>query len=387
MRRCIPGRRLSLLSVDCFAYRTPHSRLFSTLPIPDTPEDSRIGPLREDGGRSVRVRKWNNRPLPIPPLLDPIVLSARERWEKHKPDPDPEKFTPFQQKLYQNPYAHLLATPVRACPVTFARIPSAFLITLHLKTNPHTSDPWVVPVNVTSSTSHHALPVRCLGYQSFFYWLTSKQSNWKRTLTIHTAEKLNSGAQLKKVVWREDMPALILFQLQKYIFRKLRWYFVQIQPTIVRCRSASSEDINDIDNVSCILYLRSMKSEADDLRARSHALVDKVASITRKGEKYLDPQAILHVRTQAKWWGGPLYPRLQHNLRFPPLYFPTAEWRGHRVSVYSLYDLLGEERMRELVAGTQYENADCVVMKADRKTVSAQMALMRLQTYVADPAP
>lgn len=57
------------------------------------------------------------------------------------------------------------------------------------------------------------------------------------------------------------------------------------------------------------------------------------------------------------------------------------------MSVYSLYDLLGEERMRELVAGTQYENADCVVMKADRKTVSAQMALMRLQTYVADPAP
>jgi len=43
--------------------------------------------------------------------------------------------------------------------------------------------------------------------------------------------------------------------------------------------------------------------------------------------------------------------------------------------------------MKELVAGTNFEDADCVALKESRMIVSAQMALMKLEGYVAESRP
>ena len=58
-----------------------------------------------DGSTTYRTRPGSKRALPLPPLMDPIAISARERWtEPKKPAPAAADLTPFQQKLYQNAY-------------------------------------------------------------------------------------------------------------------------------------------------------------------------------------------------------------------------------------------------------------------------------------------
>lgn len=62
-----------------------------------------LGPVHEEEHQTFRVRK-DGTPLPLPPLLDPVVIAERGRWQQPKAKPNVEKFTPFQQKLWQNPF-------------------------------------------------------------------------------------------------------------------------------------------------------------------------------------------------------------------------------------------------------------------------------------------
>jgi hypothetical protein len=68
------------------------------------PRDA-LGPLHHDQHRSFRVRKDGARkPLPLPPVLDPVVFAERSKWEQPKKQPNIEQLTPFQKKLWENPY-------------------------------------------------------------------------------------------------------------------------------------------------------------------------------------------------------------------------------------------------------------------------------------------
>jgi hypothetical protein len=68
------------------------------------PRDA-LGPLHHDEHKSFRVRKnGTEKPLPLPPILDPVVLAERSKWEQTKKQPNVEQFTPFQKKLWENPY-------------------------------------------------------------------------------------------------------------------------------------------------------------------------------------------------------------------------------------------------------------------------------------------
>lgn len=53
--------------------------------------------------------------------------------------------------------------------------------------------------------------------------------------------------------------------------------------------------------------------------------------------------------------------------------------------MYSLLDLLGEEKARELVGGekSQYKTETCVVVKRARHNVPVEVLLMQLQAYTA----
>jgi len=68
------------------------------------PRDA-LGPLHHGQHKSFRVRKDGTRKsLPLPPVLDPVVLAERSKWEQPKKEPNIEQFTPFQKKLWENPY-------------------------------------------------------------------------------------------------------------------------------------------------------------------------------------------------------------------------------------------------------------------------------------------
>lgn len=55
--------------------------------------------------RTHRARRHGKKPLPLSPFIDPVVLESRLRW-KMKKDQSPKRgqMTPFQRKLYINPY-------------------------------------------------------------------------------------------------------------------------------------------------------------------------------------------------------------------------------------------------------------------------------------------
>ena len=275
------------------------------------------------------------------------------------------------------------------CPITHTRLPTAFLLSLHVKPHPETCDPWLVPVSLTPNASNsHGLPVRFVARHLFVSFLT-RRNNWRRSLAFRLLEKL--GSNLKKVVWREDMPTLLLTLLQQQALRKLRWHFTQPGRTLERCAGAHPAALDPLDDVACVLYLRTLRTRADELHAEAQKIVleveGKVGRLAKLMEKHQSPAIQAMIRSPPHWWRGPLFPRLQPRLRFPPLAFQTAEYRGRRVAVYSLFDLLGEERVKELVAGTNFEDANCVVLKESRMIVSAQMALMKLEGYVAESGP
>jgi hypothetical protein len=64
-----------------------------------------LGPTRDEVHQTVRVRKdANAKGLPLPPLLDPVVLEKRSKWENIKAQPKHAERTPFQRKLQANPF-------------------------------------------------------------------------------------------------------------------------------------------------------------------------------------------------------------------------------------------------------------------------------------------
>ncbi|OCL01939.1 hypothetical protein AOQ84DRAFT_305745 [Glonium stellatum] len=387
MQRRVLLERLRIPSISNCVRRISLWRHISTSTSTDKSDSP--GPTLQDAHRTLRVRKGNGRPLPIPPIIDPIVISERNRWTEKKPQPKQDELTPFQQKLYQNPYAHALTTPVRLCPVTHTRLPSAFLLSLHIKLHPETSDPWLVPVTLTPNASNsHGLPARFIARRPLVSFL-GRRNNWRRTLSLRLYDKL--GTSLKSIVWREDMPDLIQTLLQQQVYRKLRWHFGQPGGKLERCASAHSADLDPLNDVACVLYLRTLRTRADELQAEVQKIVleveDMVDQLAKLQKKNYSPAIEAMIRSPPHWWRGPLLPRLQTNLRFPPLAFHTAEYRGRRVAVYGLYDLLDEERVRELVTGTSFEGADCVVLKESRMIVPVQMALMQLEGYAAESGP
>ena len=87
-----------------------------------------MGPTQQDGHRTLRKRLDGKKPLPLPPLLDPVVSEKRSRHEQKKQKPKAAEFTPFQRKLWENPFGALLIRPVDTTPTdTIQPMPSLLL--------------------------------------------------------------------------------------------------------------------------------------------------------------------------------------------------------------------------------------------------------------------
>ena len=59
-----------------------------------------------DGTKTLRLRQHGNRSLPLPPLMDPIAIEAKERYKKPKAEPNSgeQVMSDFQRELAANPY-------------------------------------------------------------------------------------------------------------------------------------------------------------------------------------------------------------------------------------------------------------------------------------------
>ncbi|MCJ1353470.1 MAG: hypothetical protein MMC33_003456 [Icmadophila ericetorum] len=73
--------------------------------------------------------------MPLSPLIHPELRKARQQFKRKKEFPAKEK-TEFQKALEKNPFAHMLAEPVRTCALSGIRQPSSFHIRFALRSHP-----------------------------------------------------------------------------------------------------------------------------------------------------------------------------------------------------------------------------------------------------------
>ncbi|KAF1956711.1 hypothetical protein CC80DRAFT_472368 [Byssothecium circinans] len=386
----MPGKPSHPLKLH-FRYATPtkrsQCRVYSTNKV--LPGDD-LGRTHRDEHQHKSFRVLNDSPnLPLPPSLDPVVLAERTRWEQPKERPNVATFTPFQKKLFENAYAHILASPPRQCRATNSILPTDLLLTLHPRPHPTTTAPWLLPVSLTTPAHHLGPPYRFLSHKIIAANFGKKKA-WERGIYSRITEKLGRKAT-DSLVWREDMPDLILELLRERLVGKLKWWFSQ-RGQLVPCKSPWEGHIEGIDHVSCVLYLKSLRTHADDVQEQVGAItaaLDHWATYIIKGVPHLvDPHKKPGVTHRSPYWyQAPLVPRLQPRIRYPPLEFKTTLWRGKKVTVYSLVDLLGEEKAEGLVKGSMYEGESCLVVKTGRHSVPVEKLLMGLQCYLAEPGP
>jgi hypothetical protein len=101
--KCTP-RLASHYSLAACALRAP-CRLTST--HARIPTGEALGPTRDDAHQTFRLRRDGTaKELPLPPLLDPVILEKRLQWEAPKAKPKPAEHTPFQKKLQATPYGN-----------------------------------------------------------------------------------------------------------------------------------------------------------------------------------------------------------------------------------------------------------------------------------------
>lgn len=287
--------------------------------------------------------------------------------------------------------AHALASPIRECRYTSTFLPSAFLTTLHIRPHPVTNDPWLLPVSLTTPNTQLGLPFRFHTRRLIATQLGKKKA-WEKSLYPRMFDKFSPG-ELGKTVWREDMPSLILDLMRKRVLDSLAWNF-GFRGRLIPVASPRTVDIEGVEDVSSVLYFASLTTRANDAQETSEAItseLEKWASYFGQSfGKHFDPHSAPEVTHKAPYWySQPLVPRLQPRVQFPELEFTTTVWRGRRIAVYSLTDLLGAEKARELIEGprSKHTHHSCVVIKRARHNVPVETLLMQLQAYIAKSGP
>ncbi|KAL1383476.1 hypothetical protein HDK64DRAFT_318331 [Phyllosticta capitalensis] len=188
-------------------------------------------PFVQDERQTWRMRADGKRRLPLPPILDPIAISQRERWiEPKKPAAAPAERTPFQKKLLNNAFAHMLSAPIRTDRKLGLALPSSFLVPFRPLRHPSTDAIWLVP----SANSGHALaPTKAAG--SFNAWAlaraahlralgNAKKGAW-RGLTAPEQNETMSCGNTHGAVWRADMDDVVLGILRENARKALRYGF------------------------------------------------------------------------------------------------------------------------------------------------------------------
>lgn len=296
--------------------------------------------------------------------------------------------------------AHALASVVRLERSTATALPSHLLLTLHLAPHPETQDPWLLPLSISrpNPSKPKGPPIRILVQKHNAAYLTRKKAHWRPAVERRFIDLLGPR-KLAKLVWREDMPDVLLELLRDRVVDKLSWYF-KWRGRLTPVASPLSSDLQSLDDISCVLCFNSLVNRADALQRKAEEIafdVDRLALYVRASfgayfDPHTSPPSFLRARKathKPPYWYEPPVPRLAPRALFPPLEFSSTTWRGRKVALYSLTDLLGEEKaakLLELGQGNEVtDKARCWVLKAGRQNVQSELLLMQLQTYLAEP--
>jgi hypothetical protein len=262
------------------------------------------------------------------------------------------------------------------------------MTSLHARPHPTTDDPWLLPVSLTTNERNLGSPYRFIGRHLVAAYL-GKKKQWQKGINSRMESK--HGSKTAKLVWREDLANLVTNLMQEQLIKKLAWNFTW-RGRLKLVASPRSEDTEEVDNVSCVLIFRSLRTRADEAleeaKDNMHEMEKWASYVAKSWEDKLDPHRSPEVtHSTPAWYVEPLVPHLQPRVRFPEIEFKTTTWRGRQVPLYSLTDLLGEEKARKFIEDSKYAGEKCVVLKRGRHNVPVETLLMRLQAYIAECGP
>ncbi|KAG9755259.1 hypothetical protein KCU73_g5515, partial [Aureobasidium melanogenum] len=200
--------------------------------------NSHLAPANTRGRRTPLT---NNHGLPVSPALQPAKQRpAREQQPL-------ESLTPFRKAVAANPYANALATPVRQCNYTAARLPSHHLLPFATVFRRHENDklvPYLAPVDKSRQTSRAYI----LNSRQLLKSLDQKK-NWQRLL----GHDLKFGLKNRNdYQWPSQMDDIILSQLRSSVVRILTWLLSKPNAKLV----IPFESIKECPSSACILHLR-----------------------------------------------------------------------------------------------------------------------------------
>ncbi|KAF7191471.1 hypothetical protein HII31_06973 [Pseudocercospora fuligena] len=221
----------------------------------------------DNGMRTYRLRKYGNKPLPLPEIMDPIYLEARHKFKQPKADAvrDEDELTPFQRKLALNPHARALATSHRQCRLTQVRLPNHFLAIVkmaaeegRLLEDEDTAEDLERPKDTPNKTRSCFVPLpRRGGTESKITFVLGtrevvehlgKKTNWKVLVPEDRRDR--------QWEWDKDMPNLYLRELRDMTLRQLG----------VCLKSGLSQGtMTNPDNAGCILLTSERDQSSQDL--------------------------------------------------------------------------------------------------------------------------
>ncbi|KAL9104211.1 MAG: hypothetical protein Q9163_000811 [Psora crenata] len=345
--------------------------------------------------------------LPQSPLTDPKLNAARYGYKKEKPRPDLKKLSGFQLKLQKNPYAHAIASPIRHCLLTGARLPKDFLLDFHLATHPETGAKWHLPrlaaelaggkqdevaprgaseerqqartdneMSAIEDSSHVSnfsaptlsppkqLPPRMISGTHFLSSYPALQSvsrlrpsQYRNILPYRWRDE--PAIKTNEIVWREDMAEFTLELLRKRVVRGLERVIGEWKGGYVAA-CERWEMVERKQQISACLWLGSL------LRFEDRAQGGKAQAGVFGGEE---------CENAVGRKGGNEGP--------PP--YAMVMYRGKHIPVYNLQTLIGQKQLEGLREKfPKVLGKELAVVRRKKLTVQLQMNLWTLMGYLAE---
>ncbi|EEP82804.1 predicted protein [Uncinocarpus reesii 1704] len=334
---------------------------------------------------------------PLPPrettvVQSPVLLRRAARAKLHEKLPRKTDFDP----LRRNPWAQILASPLRMCSATNARLPAKLLGDFSLVEHPQTGHPWMMPVDLlkdeiwqmrmqaeenndadggckegktqngqsdgvqTAATPvrRRRLPplpkIRLVNNSAVLSRIVDMQNIQATRYLLPYRWKHPHGRLTKKesenIVWRKDLPQYVLTHMRKNVVRGIkhccvagkdhRWNAMDLDPksTVVDGLKSALQSFGDLANIKCgaVLLLKRFPE-------------------TENG-------------------GSPSIPE---RVRIPPL--------GTEIPVFFLPKLLTVENLQELREHHEFFTRDALLFRpAGDKTIYTIQGLWKLQSYMTN---
>lgn len=175
------------------------------------------------------------------------------------------------------------------------------------------------------------------------------------------------------------MDDFVLRLMQNAVVRSLRWALQHPKAGLVTRCDGGGSSVESIDGVACLMYRESIKTYSN-LEAKIDLLID---TCHRYGQKVQEVRKRIGQKNRESSDGITKLPlSMSVALGCSSARYASTRYKDGIIPVYSLTDMLGEEKMGELLKDTPFEDARTIVVTGGSLTTNAQLALLRLQGYL-----